>query len=68
MVSLREKPLHDKHSSPAAVTNADDGTIGTMSRKSTLQISLPGALTVSVFAPARYRVVKIACSYSEVVL
>jgi hypothetical protein len=30
---------------------------------------LPGALTVGVFfAPVRYRVVKITCSYSEVIL
>jgi hypothetical protein len=33
-----------------------------------LQIPLPSAPTIGVIAPARYRVVKIVCSYSEVVL
>jgi hypothetical protein len=33
-----------------------------------LQIPLPGAPIVGVFALTRYRVVKITCSYSEVVL
>jgi hypothetical protein len=36
--------------------------------KSMLQIPLPGTPTVDVFAPARYRVVKITRSSSEVVL
>jgi hypothetical protein len=33
-----------------------------------LQVPLPGAPTVGVFTPARYKVVKITYSYSEVVL
>jgi hypothetical protein len=33
-----------------------------------LQIPLPSAPNIGVIAPARYRVVKIVCSYSEVVL
>jgi hypothetical protein len=31
----------------------DDGTIGTIKRKSTLQILLPGALTVDVFCTSK---------------
>jgi hypothetical protein len=36
--------------------------------ESTLQIPVPSAPTVSVFYIGRYIVVKIMCSYSEVVL
>jgi hypothetical protein len=49
----REKPSHDKHSPPIVAMNADDGTIGTTSRKSTLQIPFPGTPTVGVFCTGK---------------
>jgi hypothetical protein len=51
-----------------AMVIEDDGTIRTIQRKSLLQTPLPSAPTIDVFTPARYRVVKITCSCSEVVL
>jgi hypothetical protein len=53
MLSPREKPSHDKHSLPAVVMNANDGTIGTSGGKSTLQIPLPSVSTISVFCTGK---------------
>jgi hypothetical protein len=48
MVSLREKPSHDKHSLLVAAMNTDDGTIKTSGGKSTMQIPLPGMPSIGV--------------------
>jgi hypothetical protein len=68
MVLSREKPPHDKSSPLAATVSADDGTTR-MSRGKARYKSPFLACQLSVFfAPARFRVVKITCSYSEMVL
>jgi hypothetical protein len=68
MVSPREKTLHDKRSPSAATVSADEGTIG-MSRGKARYKSPFLVRQLSVFfASTSYRVVKITCSYSEVVL
>jgi hypothetical protein len=64
----RENPVHARHSPSAVIATEDDGIIGTS--RGVPRYKLPYlARKLSVFfAPARYRVVKIACSWFEVVL
>jgi hypothetical protein len=68
MVSLNEKPPHVKCSSSVETASADELTIGTSRGKPHCKSPFL-ARQLSVFsAPAKYRVVKIVCSSSEVVL
>jgi hypothetical protein len=55
MVLPRVKPSPEERLPPVTGTNADDGKY--------VANPLPDASTVGVFAPTRYRVVKILCSY-----
>jgi hypothetical protein len=68
MVSPREKPSRDKCLPPAAVTNTDDGTIRTSRGKARCKSPFQACQWPVFFAPVRYRVVKITCSYSKVVM
>jgi hypothetical protein len=68
MVSSREKSSHDKRSPPAATMSVYDGTIGTSRGKACRKSPFLACQLSVFFAPARYRVVKIARSYSKMVL
>jgi hypothetical protein len=68
MVSPREKPPHDKRAPPASTVSTDDGTIRTSRGKAHCKSPFLVHQLLVVFALARYRVVKITHSYSEVVL
>jgi hypothetical protein len=68
MVSLREKPPHDRHSPSAVTASANDGTIRTSRGKPHCKSPFLVCQLLVFFAPARYRVVKILRFYSEMVL
>jgi hypothetical protein len=67
MVSLREKPLCDKHSPPTATVILDEETIETFRRK---HATNPPSwhINYGVFYTGKKKVVKITCSSSDVVL
>jgi hypothetical protein len=68
MVSLREKPPHVRHSLSVVMMIVDEGTIRMFKGKARYKSPFL-VYQLSVFiALARYRVVKIMCSSSEVVL
>jgi hypothetical protein len=64
----RENPLHVRHPLMAAMVIVDEGTIGTSRGKARYKSSFLARQLSVFFAPARYRVVKIMHSYSEMVL
>jgi hypothetical protein len=68
MVSPREKISHDRHSPSAAMVSIDGGSIGTSIGKACCNSPFLASQVLLFFAPARYRVVKIARSYSKMVL
>jgi hypothetical protein len=68
MVSQREKPSHVKHSPLVVTVSANEGTIGTSREKARYKSPYLACQMSVFFAPARYRVVKITRSSSEVVL
>jgi hypothetical protein len=67
-VSLREKPLHVKQSPSVEASSADEGTIGRSRGKARCKSLFLVRQLLVFFAPTRYRVVKIVCSSSDVIL
>jgi hypothetical protein len=63
-----ENPSHVWHSPSVATASVDGGTIRTSRGKACYKSPYPPHQLLVFFALARYRVVKIVCSYSEVVL
>jgi hypothetical protein len=68
MVLPRENPPHNKRSPPAATVSTDDGTIGTSRGKARCKCPFLARQLQVLFSSARYRVVKITCSCSKMVL
>jgi hypothetical protein len=68
MVSPREKSSLDRHSPPVAMMSADDGTIGTSGEKAHCKSRFLACQLSFFSAPTKYRLVKIVCSSSEMVL
>jgi hypothetical protein len=68
MVLLGEKTSHNKCSPFATMVSADEGTIRTSRGKACCKSPFLACQLSVFFAPIRYRVAKIVCSYSEVVL
>jgi hypothetical protein len=68
MVSQREKPSHVKHSPSVVMVSVNEGTIGTSRGKARYKSPYLACQMSVFFAPARYRVVKITRSSSDVVL
>jgi hypothetical protein len=68
VVLPREKTSLGKRSPPMAAMNVDDGTIKTARGEAHFKSPFLACQLSVFFAPVRYRVVKIVCSYSEVVL
>jgi hypothetical protein len=66
-VSPRENPPHIKHSPSAAMMIADEGTIRACRGKLRCKSIFLAHQLSMFFAPARYMVVKIVHSYSDVV-
>jgi hypothetical protein len=68
MVSARENPLHVKHSPLAVTVIADERTIRTSRGIAHCKSPFLAHQLSMFFAPARYRVVNLIYSCSEVVL
>jgi hypothetical protein len=68
VVSPREKTSHDRHSPSTMTVSTDEGTIETSRGKAHCKSPYLAHQLLVFFTPIRYRVVKITCSYSEVVL
>jgi hypothetical protein len=64
----RENPPHARCSPSAVMAIEDDGTIGMTKGVARCESPLLAHQLSVFFAPTGYRVVKITCSYSEVVL
>jgi hypothetical protein len=68
LVLLWEKPPHNKRSPSTATASTDDGTIRTPRGKAHYKSPFLAWQILVFFTSARYMVVKIACSCSELVL
>jgi hypothetical protein len=68
VVSPREKTSHDRHSPSTMTVSTDEGTNETSRGKAHCKSPYLAHQLLVFFTPIRYRVVKITCSYSEVVL
>jgi hypothetical protein len=66
--SLRENSPHARHSSSAVMAFEDDETIRTPRGEARCKSPFQTCQLSVFFEPVRYRMVKIACSCSEVVL
>jgi hypothetical protein len=66
--SLGENPPHARCLPSAVMAIEDDGTIGTSRGVARCKSTFLARQLSVFFALARYRLVKIVCSYSEVVL
>jgi hypothetical protein len=68
MVSLRENPPHVRHSPSVAMMIVDEGTIETSTGKARCKSPYLACQLLVFLASARYRVIKITHSCSEMVL
>jgi hypothetical protein len=65
---MKENPLHFRRSPSTMMTIKDDGTIRTYRGEARYKFPFLACQLSMFFALARYRVVKIVCSFSMVVL